>query len=60
MFVSDNVGVWGTGSMLWMKYLQLHIYALSVSIHPHNLLGIYLGDRKKSSEIRSNITIYVV
>ena len=46
MFVSDNVGVWGTGSMLWMKYL--HIPALSVSIHPHSLLGIYLDYRKNS------------
>ena len=51
MFVSENVGVWGTGSTrkLWMKYL--HIHALSVSIHPHSLLGIYLGYRKTHKKL---------
>ena len=43
-FVNDNVGMWGTGSILWIKYL--HIHALSVNIYPHNLLVIYLGYRK--------------
>ena len=35
--------------MLWMKYLYIH--ALSVSIYPHRLLGIYLGYRKTDKKL---------